>query len=158
VELVCDAVDDGSAAAINAAKDTLAGFNELGAGLDQFGRCAEDVMPLLVTKGSLVTQSFVVSAASQSDAETSVDASVTDAALALAGSDSPTSATTTSSVEALDVAFGSVDGSDDLLMALPLGSGDEDDALAEDQWSADDDAEDESFGSLDDVFELLSVA
>jgi hypothetical protein len=58
----------------------------------------------------------------------------------------------------LDVAFGSVDGSDDLLMALPLGSGDEDDALAEDQWSADDDAEDESFGSLDDVFELLSVA
>lgn len=152
VDIVNAALADGSTGAINDLKDVLAGYNELGADLDQFGRCEEDAAALLVTKASLVTQSFV-----ESTAETSADASVTDAALALAGIDSSTSATT-SSVEALDVVFDSVDGFDDLLLALPLGSDDEDDAVAEDQLSADDDAEDESFGSLDDVFELLSVA
>jgi hypothetical protein len=141
----------------------------LGSDLNPFGICADDVMPKMVTKGSLVgQQSFIVSTgtvvvAAQPSADTAVtdvavtDVAVTDVALALAGIESPTSAVTTSSVEARDAVFESVDGSS-LLLALKLVSDDADYAQAENQLASDADAKDEPFGSLDDVFELLSVA
>jgi hypothetical protein len=165
VDLACDAIADGSAGAINAAKDTLAGFNELGAGLDQFGRCADEAAALLVTKASLLAPpvSFVTSAWTSEavvDApETSleVEATVADAALALAGIDSPVS-TVKPSVEARDAVFHAVHGADNLLLLLRSDSDDSDVELFDEQSSTDTDAEDEPFSAIDEMFELLSVA
>jgi len=174
VTMVNAALASGNSTQIEDLKNLLDGYNNAGADLDQFGRCADDAAALLVTKSAL--KGLSSAPAAYSAMGTSVGVSVVDEAMALSTVDSSTSApsvagtylalsaidspTSVPSVGALDVAFGSVAMSNDiLLLGIQMGSDNEGDTLTDAYSLAGKEAKFEPMVSiLDDVFELLSVA